>query len=85
MNKTISTTEARKDISKLINSVREDGAVYAIGRRDVPEVLLIKFPSEYNKELGEITNFNAYSGSFDFLADEPDLYTRDDIKFTYGA
>jgi PHD/YefM family antitoxin component YafN of YafNO toxin-antitoxin module len=85
MNKTISTTEARKDISKLVKSIREDNAVFAIGRRDVPEVLMIKFPSEYNKELNEITNFNAYSGSFDFLADEPELYTRDDIKFKYEA
>jgi hypothetical protein len=85
MNKTISTTEARKDIAKLVSAVRETGAVFAIGRRNVPEVLMIKFPSEYNKECNEITNFNAYSGSFDFLADEPDLYTRDDIKFTYEA
>jgi hypothetical protein len=83
MNKIISTTEARKDIAKMVNAVREHGAVFAIGRRNEPEALLIKFPSQYRKDLGEVTNFNAYSGSFDFLADEPDLYSITDLKKRY--
>ena len=35
----------------------------------------MKFPRDYNKDLNEITNINTYSSSFDFLADEPDLYS----------
>lgn len=82
--KTISTTEARKNIKTLVDLVRETGAVYAIGRRDKPEVLLIKFPRDYNKELNEITNMNAYSESFAFLEGEPDIYSIDDLKKKYA-
>jgi PHD/YefM family antitoxin component YafN of YafNO toxin-antitoxin module len=78
--KTISTTEARKHIKTLVDVVRETGTVYAIGRREKPEVLLIKFPRDYNKELDEITNINAYSESFTFLEREPDLYSVGDLE-----
>ena len=78
--KTITTTNARKQIAKLIDTVRETGDVFAIGRRNRPEVLLIKFPSEYSSEVNEITNINTYSESFAFLDAEPDLYTVKDIK-----
>jgi len=81
--KIITTTNARKQISKLVDIVRETGDVFAIGRRNNPEVLLIKFPSEYNAELTDITNINTYSGSFAFLENEPDLYTVDDLKKKY--
>ena len=81
---TISTTNARKNISKLINRVRETGEVFAIGRRSDIDALLIKFPHTYNKNLSEITNINAYSQSFSFLEDEPDIYTLDDIKEKYA-
>lgn len=81
--KTITTTNARKQIAKLIDTVRDTGDVFAIGRRHKPEVLLIKFPTEYNAELDDITNINAYSESFSFLEDEPDLYTVDDLKKSY--
>lgn len=83
MIKTISTTEARKQISKIIDAVRERGEVFAIGRHNRPEAIIIKFPSEYNPEFSEITNINAHSSSFDFLKDEPDLYTLDDAKERY--
>ena len=82
--KTISTTEARKHIKTLLDVVRETGAVYAIGRRQRPEVLLVKFPRSYNKELNEITNMNTYSESFTFLEGEPDIYSADDLKKKYA-
>ncbi len=82
--KTISTTEARKNIKTLVDVVRETGAVYAIGRREKPEVLLVKFPRDYNQELNEITNTNAYSESFTFLDGEPDLYSVGDLKKKYA-
>lgn len=78
--KTITTTNARKQISKLIDTVRENGDVFAIGRRNRPEVLLIKFPTEYNAELSDITNINTYSESFSFLENEPELYSVADLK-----
>lgn len=81
--KIISTTNARKHIADIINAVRKDGSVFAIGRHNKPEVLIIKFPTEYNQKLNDITNVNAYSDSFAFLKDEPDLYTIDDLKKRY--
>ena len=77
--KTISTTDVRKNISDMIDTVRETGRVFLIGRRGAPEAVLLKFPSEYRKDVSNITNVNAYSASFDFLKDEPDLYSVDDL------
>jgi len=78
--KTITTTNARKNIKALIDRVKETGEIIAIGRRNNLEALLMKFPKDYNKELSDITNINAYSSSFNFLANEPDLYSIDDLK-----
>ena len=68
----------------LVDLVRETGIVFAIGRRDNPEALLMKFPRDYNQKLNEITNMNAYSESFSFLKEEPDLYSIDDLKKKYA-
>ena len=81
--KTITTTNVRKHIAQIVDSVRETGDVFAIGRRNRPEVLLIKFPTEYNAELNDITNVNAYSESYSFLENEPELYSVDDLKKRY--
>ena len=81
--KIITTTNARKQIAQLINTVRDTGDVFAIGRHNRPEVLLIKFPAEYNDNLNVITNVNAYSESFSFLKQEPDLYSVNDLKKSY--
>ena len=34
----------------------------------------------YNHKFSDITNINAYSNSFDFLKNEPDIYGLSDIK-----
>ena len=81
--KTITTTNARKQLAKIVDTVKETGEVFAIGRRNKPEVILLKFPQAYNPDFNEITNLNAISSSFDFLEDEPDLYTLDDAKEVY--
>jgi len=83
LEKIISTTEARKNIAKLIDVVREENAVFLLGRRNIPEAVLLKFPSEYRTEVGDITNINAYSESFDFLKDEPEIYSVTDLKKRY--
>ncbi len=78
--KTISTTNVRKNISEMIDSVRETDKVFLIGRHGSPEAVLIKFPAHFRSDVSDITNVNAYSASFDFLKDEPDLYSIADIK-----
>jgi hypothetical protein len=82
--KIITTTNARKSIGLLVDSVRDTGAVFGIGRRDAVEALLIPFPAEYRNDANDITNINAYSRSFDFLAEEPDLYSVADLKKRYA-
>ena len=78
--KIITTTEARKKIGKIVDRVKYRGEVFGIGRRNSIDALIIKFPDTYNPELDEITNFAAYSGSIDFLKDEPDIYSVKDGK-----
>jgi len=78
--KIITTTKARKDIGNIINRVKYHGDVFAIGRRNSMDAIIMKFPEAYNPDLNEITNMNAYSHSFDFLKDEPDIYTIADLK-----
>lgn len=82
--KIISTTEARKNISQLIDAVASEGANFVIGRHDTPEAVLVKFPKYYRADVSDITNINSYSNSFDFLQDEPDLYSEADIKKQYA-
>ena len=82
--KTLSTTEVREQISELVNIVSTSHKSIVIGRRNVPEVVMIPFPAFFNGKLSEITNINTYSKSFDFLKDEPDLYSLKDIKQKYA-
>ena len=78
--RTISTTNARKNIGRIVESVKATGRPIAIGRRNKPEVLIVRIPN-YNPELSDVTNFAAASGTFDFLYDEPDLYSAADVKW----
>ena len=59
------------------------GEVFAIGRRNSIDALIIQFPSAYNKDLNEITNINTLSHSFDFLNEEPEVYSMNDLKKKY--
>ena len=70
----LSTTKARNILPDLIESIKQSGKAFVLGRRNIPEAILIKFPSEYSVNASDITNINMYSGSFDFLSDEPDIY-----------
>ena len=81
--KVITTTKARKEIGAIINRVKYHGDVFAIGRRNSIDALLIQFPQAYNDEVNDVTNVNAHSKSFDFLAKEPDLYNVADLKKRY--
>ena len=81
--KIITITNARKQLAKIVDTVKDTGEVFAIGRRNKPEVILLQFPQAYNADFNEITNLNAISDSFHFLEDEPDLYTLEDAKEVY--
>jgi ribosome-interacting GTPase 1 len=80
----LTTTEARKNIKELVNGARYQGNTYAIGRRNSIDALLIGFPAAYSSQVNDITNINTYSKSFDFLAEEPDMYSVTDLKKRYA-
>ncbi|MFH1713046.1 MAG: hypothetical protein ABH896_02565 [Candidatus Jacksonbacteria bacterium] len=77
------TTKAREKLSDIVNYVRFKNRPIAIGRRNKIEVIIIKYPEQFNKKIDDITHFNAGSGAFDFLADEPDIYGLSDLKKSY--
>ena len=81
--KVLTTTNARKSIKEIVNRARYRGEVFAIGRRNAIDAVLIGFPQMYNDSLNDITNVNSYSKSFDFLGKEPDLYSVADLKKRY--
>lgn len=66
-----------------MDAVRFTNKPVAIGRRDKAEALLIKFPESANNLVDEMTNMNVYGEGFDFLKQEPDLYSRDDLITSY--
>ena len=76
-----SSSDARKNFSELVNRVRFEKIIIAIGRHDKDEVLLIPKP-EIDEEI-PVSEMNAASSSFDFLNDEPNLYSLKDLKKRY--
>ncbi|MEK7209053.1 MAG: hypothetical protein AAB677_02235 [Patescibacteria group bacterium] len=82
--KVISTTEARKYLGQLVEEVSRNRQVVGIGRRRQIEALLIKYPANFNSPLDSWTQFASDSGSFDFLTDEPELYSIKDIRRRYA-
>ncbi len=77
----ITTTKFRKNISKyLMELITDEKKSFVIGRRDNPEAVVIPFPHFYNKNLSDSTNIAMYGGTFDFLKDEPDLYSAKDTR-----
>lgn len=82
--KIVTTTNARKNMGAIIDRVKYHGEVFGIGRRDSIDAVVLKFPEIYNTAVNDITNISAYSKSFDFLKDEPDLYSLSDLKKRYA-
>lgn len=82
--KIVTTTNARKHIKTIIDRVKYHGEVFGIGRRNSIDVVVLKFPEIYNTAVNDITNINAYSKSFDWLAIEPDIYSISDLKKRYA-
>ena len=64
-----STVEARKHFSEIINRVKYEKIIVAIGRWNQDEVLIVPKPDL--KEKIPMSAMNASSPSFDFLESEP--------------
>ena len=75
-----SVSEARKILGELIHRVRFQKTTIALGHGTRKEALLIPLDADDEAPLTEV---NAASESFAFLEEEPDLYTRDDLKKHY--
>ena len=82
--KVLTTTDARKRIKNIVDRAKYRGEVFAIGRRNSIDAVLIGFPRAYSDSVNDITNVNTYSKSFDFLATEPELYSIADLKKRYA-
>lgn len=81
--KTISTTNARKNFKSVIDLVTDSDEVVVIKNHNTPEIIMMKYPKHYSSNFSDMTNFMANNPAFDFLADEPDIYTTDDLKKKY--
>ena len=81
--KVVSATRARQSFAHLVDVVRGSNEPIGIRRHRRLEVVLMKYPDFLNEQLDEITNINALSRSFDFLREEPELYSRMDVIKKY--
>ncbi|MEX0934804.1 MAG: type II toxin-antitoxin system Phd/YefM family antitoxin [Candidatus Paceibacterota bacterium] len=81
--KKLSTTELRNNLSDVIDQVTKKGVPVVVGRRGKSEAVVIRYPEHTNMQFNEITNLNTYSEGFNFLKNEPDLYSIDDLKKRY--
>ena len=79
--KIITTTKARQNMREIINRVKYKGETFGIGRRNSIDAIITPAPKKYYPEFDEITNI--LSGTFDFLKDEPDIYSVKDLKKIY--
>ncbi len=79
--KVISITEGRKKLGELVDIVKYHKRPIALGKHGKADVLIIAFPTEGDLP---ITAMNAHSQSFHFLEEEPDLYSRSDIKKSHA-
>ena len=77
--KTIPMTEARNHFADVVDEVNRTRHTVKIVRRGEVAAYLSPAP-QWNPNLSDETNLAALSGAFDFLEDEPDLYTDKDIK-----
>ena len=78
--KTISTSKARMHIGNIVDDIRENNSVVGLTRHNIIDAVIIKFPKEYRSNFSEVSNMNLYGGSFDFLKNEPALYSLKDVK-----
>ena len=76
-----SITEARKIIGDLVSQVKFGKKIIALGRNKKVEAFLVPSP-DLNEEI-PTTLMNSASSSFDFLKEEPDIYSLGDLQESY--
>ena len=74
----VSITDGRKRLGELVSQVKYQKRVIPLGKHGKVEALLVAIPDEM--EDVPIDALNAASPSFRFLAEEPDLYSHNDLK-----
>lgn len=77
----ISVTEGRKRLGELMDIVKYEHRVIALGKHGKAEALLIAVP-DLDDDV-PTTAINAASRSFAFLEEEPELYSRTDLRKRY--
>ncbi len=77
----VPVSEGRRKLGDFMNQVRYQKSIITFGKHGVPEAMLIGFPEGYEEI--SMTELNASSPSFAFLNDEPNLYSKKDIKHKY--
>ena len=75
---TYTKTEARSNFSEIIKQVKYGKKIISIKR----DVLIVPFPEIDEKEI-PISEINTDSDSFDFLENEPDMYSLNDLTKQY--
>lgn len=75
------TSEARKNFAEIINQVMYKKQIAAIGRRGRYDVLIV--PAPHLDEEFSITALSAESKSYEFLNNEPEIYSLKDLKKRY--
>ena len=74
---TYTKTETRNNFSEIIKQVKYGKKIVAVKR----DVLIVPFP-EIDESI-PVSQINEQSDSFDFLENEPDLYSLSDLKKRY--
>ena len=81
---TYSITDARKKLGELVKRARYGREVIALGNHGKAKVYLVSISlGEEAHDVTHIARAAEASGSFDFLKNEPELYTLDDAIEVY--
>ena len=75
----VSITEGRKKLGELVNLVKYQKRVIALGKNGRADVLIVSLIDDE----APVTEINSASPSFDFLNEEPELYSRADLRKRY--
>ena len=79
--KNYTNTEARKNLSKIIKEVYYKKVIISVGKPNSEQVYIVPKPDL--DEALPISQMNESSPSFDFLDDEPEIYSLNDLKKRY--
>lgn len=77
-----STTQARSNLSDMVNQVKYEKKIFIIGRNNKKEALLVPYP-DMGEDYLPLSEMNAQSSSFDFLKKEPNIYSLKDLQKRY--